>query len=88
MSVTVDPVLADSIDTFPEQIAVKLEAAIRAGVYRPGQRLDAREIGAQYGASRRSTSRAFHLLAPKGYVLIRPNSGAFVVWPGTAERVR
>lgn len=81
----VEPVRTDTIETFPEQIAAKLEADICDGVFRPGQRLAPRSVGQLYGASGRSVSRAFHLLAPRGYVTIRPNSGVFVARHGAAR---
>ncbi|MFT0172639.1 GntR family transcriptional regulator [Paraburkholderia mimosarum] len=62
-----------------------IEAAIRAGRYRAGERLLAEEIASEIGTSRMPVREAFRRLSAEGLLRIRPNRGAIVRGLDAAE---
>lgn len=77
-STVIGRVQPDRIETFPEQLAERVAGLIGQGELRPGQQLDPRVIGPQFGASDQSARRAFRILVQRGLVTIRPSRGAYV----------
>ncbi|WP_164936739.1 GntR family transcriptional regulator [Bradyrhizobium vignae] len=61
-----------------ERVQRAIEDNIAAGVYKPGQRLDEREIAARLKVSRTPVREALNRLASVGLVEARPNQGCFV----------
>ena len=62
-----------------EQAAEQIAARIRAGAWRPGDRLPAeRDLAAQLGISRGSTREALRVLEAMGWLEIRPGDGTLV----------
>lgn len=60
------------------QIAAQLAAALRAGRWRPGERLPGtRELADRLGVHRETVAGAYRALARRGLVEVRPGSGAF-----------
>ncbi len=64
--------------TLADSLRYQLEAAIAAGQYAPGARLDEQEIAARYGVSRTPVREAFRLLAASHLVELRGRQGATV----------
>lgn len=63
----------------PEQLALKLEKAILAQQYRPGQKLPAeRSWSAELGVSRAALREALGMLAERGLLQRRHGAGSFV----------
>jgi GntR family transcriptional repressor for pyruvate dehydrogenase complex len=63
----------------PEQLALKLEKAILAQQYRPGQKLPAeRTWAAELGVSRAALREALGMLAERGLLQRRHGAGSFV----------
>lgn len=61
------------------QLAAQLAGAIRAGRYRPGQRLPAgRDLARRLGVHRETVGAAYRELADRGLVRVRPGSGTYV----------
>ena len=62
-----------------EQAAEQIAGRIRAGAWRPGDRLPAeRDLAAQLGISRGSTREALRVLEAMGWLEIRPGDGTIV----------
>src|SRR5690349_12370465 len=62
-----------------EQAAEQIAARIRAGAWRPGDRLPSeRDLAAQLGISRGSTREALRVLEAMGWLEIRPGDGTIV----------
>lgn len=60
------------------QIAAQLAAALRAGRWRPGERLPGtRDLADRLGVHRETVAAAYRALARRGLVEVRPGSGAF-----------
>ena len=64
--------------TLAESLRGRLEAAIAAGRYTPGARLEEQEIATRYGVSRTPVREAFRLLAAVQLVELRGRQGATV----------
>ena len=63
----------------PEQLALKLEKAILAQQYRPGQKLPAERIwAAELGVSRAALREALGMLSERGLLQRRHGAGSFV----------
>jgi DNA-binding GntR family transcriptional regulator len=62
-----------------------IEAAIRSGRYRAGERLVAEDIAAEIGTSRMPVREAFRRLSAEGLLRIRPNRGVIVRGLNAAE---
>lgn len=62
-----------------------IEAAIRSGRYRAGERLLAEDIAVEIGTSRMPVREAFRRLSAEGLLRIRPNRGAIVRGLNAAE---
>lgn len=66
-----------------EQVADRIEKAIRSGELKPGEMLPGeRELSQQADVSRAVVRRAFGILRGKGLVITRPDRGTFVADPG------
>lgn len=68
-----------AVRTLPEQIADDLGAAIARGDFGGGERLLEIEIAARYGVSRGPVREALRLLALRGFAVLYPRRGAFVI---------
>lgn len=64
--------------TLADGLRHQLEAAIAAGHFEPGMRLDEQEIAQRYGVSRTPVREAFRLLAAGNLVELRGRQGAVV----------
>jgi DNA-binding GntR family transcriptional regulator len=62
-----------------QQIAATLQRAITSGAYRPGQRLEERQLGEQFGVSSIPVREALQDLENLGLVANKPNVGRPVV---------
>ncbi|SAL01726.1 FCD domain protein [Caballeronia pedi] len=62
-----------------------IEAAIRSGRYRAGERLVGEDIAAEIGTSRMPVREAFRRLSAEGLLRIRPNRGVIVRGLNAAE---
>ncbi|HEY4805319.1 MAG TPA: winged helix-turn-helix domain-containing protein, partial [Paraburkholderia sp.] len=62
-----------------EQLADDIEAAVRRGVFGPGERiLSVRRASQQHGVSIKTVLRAYALLESRSVIESRPQSGYFV----------
>lgn len=62
-----------------EEVAGKIETAIKTGVYQPGDRLPGlRKLKDQFGVSLSTVLEATHLLEDQGRIEARPRSGFYV----------
>lgn len=62
-----------------EQLADEIDAMIRRGVYRPGERIaSVRQASRQHGLSMTTVVRAYLVLESRGAIESRPQSGYFV----------
>lgn len=69
-----------------KDIAATLRDRIRAGEYPVGSRMPStREITAELGGSRATTSAALHLLADEGFLTLKDKSTAVVRSPEAAD---
>lgn len=66
-------------DTLYEQVAGEIEAQVRAGVYRPGERLPSlRRLSRQLRVSISTVQEAYLLLEDRSVIETRPQSGHYV----------
>lgn len=71
-----------------EAIRARLEADIRAGILKPGQKLpNETELAAEWGCARMTVSRALNALAEAGMVQRRKRAGTFVARRTVQETV-
>ena len=70
-----------------EQIADRVRAEIEEGRLPPGAPLNQVDLAARFGLSRIPVREALRHLAAEGYVTYRPNKGANVVSPASADDV-
>lgn len=66
-------------------IFLKMEEVLALGQYRFGSEISSADLTSQFRASRAPVAMAMNLLQAAGYIVIRPQAGAWVIQPSQEE---
>ena len=77
--------LSNAVISVHQQIASRLRADVRRGVYAPGDSMKEEQLAAQFGVSRSPIRQVLQQLTHEGLLHAKPNSRTVVAEPPTAE---
>lgn len=79
LSPQLSPLSTDKESTLYEQVAERIQALIREGALKPGDRLPSvRKLKQQLSVSMSTVLEAYRLLEDRGFIVARPQSGYYV----------
>ena len=79
LSPQLSPLSTDKESTLYEQVAERIQALIREGTLKPGDRLPSvRKLKQQLSVSMSTVLEAYRLLEDRGFIVARPQSGYYV----------